>query len=53
MMSTEGLQKAVMGLGGIKMAKYYDKVFRLAVDRRIVQTTLDRNGRVVVIPIPT
>lgn len=52
-MSSDDLQWAVMKLGGIKMSKYYDKVFKLAVDRRIVQTTLDRNGRVVVIPIPT
>ena len=32
-------------------AKYYDKVFKLAIDQRIVQTTMDRNGRIVVIPV--
>ena len=53
MMSSDDLQRAVMTLGGIKIAKYYNKVFKLAVDRRIVQTTLDKFGRVVVIPIPT
>ena len=52
MMAPDDLQDAVMRLARIKAAKYYDKVYRLAVDRRIVQSTLNVNGRVVVIPLP-
>ena len=49
------LQNKIMSLGGIKQPKYYDKVFNLAVDRRIVRTTMDKNGRVVAIltPLPS
>ena len=49
--SVEMLKGRVMQLGGIKQPKYYDKVFKLAIDQRIVQTTMDRNGRIVVIPV--
>ena len=51
----EALQNQVMSLSGIKQPKYYDKVFNLAVDRRVVQTTMDKNGRVVAIltPLPS
>ena len=52
-MSCDDLRNAVMRLSGIQQPKYYEKVFRLAVDQRIVRTTLDRNGRVVVIPSST
>ena len=52
-MPLEVLQNEVMSLSGIKQPKYYDKVFNLAVGQRIVQTTLDRNGRVVAITIPS
>lgn len=42
----EALQNQVMSLSGIKQPKYYDKVFSLAVERRVVRTTMDKNGRV-------
>jgi hypothetical protein len=45
------LTKSYLWLSGIKQPKYYDKVFKLAIDQRIVQTTMDRNGRIVVIPV--
>ena len=47
------LRQAAMQLSGIQQPKYYDKVFQLAVDYRVIQTTMDRNGRVVVIPLPS
>lgn len=50
-MGLDALQDIVMNLSGIRQAKYYDKVFKLAVERRIIQTTMDRYGRVVVIPV--
>ena len=49
----EALQNEVMALSGIKQPKYYDKVFKLAVDQRIVQTTLDKRSRVVAILTPS
>lgn len=51
----EALQNQVMSLSGIKQPKYYDKVFSLAVERRVVRTTMDKNGRVVAIltPLPS
>ena len=52
-MSLDALQKDVMALSQIKQAKYYDKVFELAVGQRVVQTTMDRNGRIVAITIPS
>jgi hypothetical protein len=52
MMNREELQREVMALSGIKFEKYYDKVFQMALDRRVVKTTLDTRGRVVVIPLP-
>ena len=50
-MGLEDLQKCVMDLSGIQQSKYYDKVFRLAIDMRVVQTTMDKYGRIVVIPV--
>jgi RecA-family ATPase len=50
-MGLDELQDSVMSLSGIKQPKYYDKVFKLAADQRVVQTTMDRYGRVVVIPV--
>lgn len=47
------LQKEVMELSGIKLPKYYEKVFALAVDQRIVRTTMDKRGRIVAIPLPS
>lgn len=52
MMDREDLQHEVMALSGIRFEKYYDKVFQMALDRRVVKTTLDTKGRVVVIPLP-
>ena len=49
----DALMNEVMSLSGIKQPKYYDKVFTLAVGQRVVQTTLDCNGRVVAITIPS
>ncbi len=51
-MSLDHLQTEVMALSGIAQPKYYEKVYRLAVDQRVVKTTMDRNGRVVAIHIP-
>ena len=42
-----------MQLSGILMEKYYKKVYSMALDKHVVQTTLDRKGRVVVITTPT
>ena len=47
------LKKRVMTLSGILQPKYYDKVFQLAVDQRVIKTTMDRNGRIVVITVPS
>lgn len=52
-MGRETLQNEVMAKSGIKEPKYFDKVFRLALDQRVVQTTMDRNGRIVVMLIPS
>lgn len=52
-LSVSMLKDRVMALSGIQQPKYYDKVFQLAVDRRVVQTTMDRNGRIVVITVPS
>ena len=38
-----------MSTGNIRAPKYYDKLFTMAVEQRVVQTTMDRSGRVVVI----
>lgn len=48
----ETLQDEVMKLSDIKQPKYYDKVFKLAIDQRVIRTTMDKRGRVVVILIP-
>lgn len=53
LMSLEALQNEVMALSGIKQPKYYDKVYNLAVEQRVIQTTMDRNGRIVVISTPS
>ena len=52
MMSLEMLREKVMNLSGIQLAGYYEKVFKLAIASRVLTTTLDRSGRVVVIPTP-
>ena len=52
-LTLEALQNQVMSLSGIKQPKYYEKVFKLAVDHRVVRTTMDNHGRVVVILSPS
>lgn len=52
-MSPEDLKKAVMALSWILQSRYYDKVFRLANEQRVIRTTMDRSGRIVVIPLPS
>ena len=47
------LKKRVMTLSCIQQPKYCDKVFQLAVDQRVIKTTMDRNGRIVVITVPS
>ena len=49
MMSRDDLRLRAMCLSHIRQAKYYDKVFDMALEQRVVQTTMDRNGRIVVI----
>ena len=54
-LTLEALQNEVMSLSSILQPKYYDKVFNLAIDRRVIRTTMDNHGRVVVIltPLPS
>jgi hypothetical protein len=49
----DALQKEVMALSGIQQPKYYEKVYDLAVDQRVVQSTMARNGRIVVVLLPS
>lgn len=49
MMSRDDLKVRAMSLSNIRQSKYYDKVFGMALEQRVVQTTMDRNGRIVVI----
>ena len=53
MITRDMLKEKVMQLSGILMEKYYEKVLSLALDKHVVTTTLDRKGRVVVIPTPS
>jgi len=53
MMSHDDLKKAVMELSGIVQPRYYEKVFKTAIEQHVVMTTLDRRGRVVVISTPS
>lgn len=52
-LAVDMLKKRVMTISGILQPKYYDKVFQLAVDQRVIQTTMDRHGRIVVISVPS
>ena len=47
------LTNGVMELSHIEQPKYYGKVFDLAVEKRVVCTTLNKGGRVVVISPPS
>ena len=50
MTAQDRLKENVMKLANIQYEKYYDKLFQEALDKRVIQTTLDRSCRVVVIP---
>ena len=50
MTGQDRLKENVMKLANIQYAQYYDKLFQEALDKRVIQTTLDRSCRVVVIP---
>ncbi len=52
-MYRDTLKEAVMRLSGILQPKYYEKVFNMALEKQVIQTTLDRKGRVVVYTTPT
>ena len=52
-LSQEELKRRVMELSHIEQPKYYGKVFDLAVEKRVVCTTLNKGGRVVVISPPS
>ena len=47
--SCEELKRCAMNCANIQSPKYFDKLFSKAKDLRIIQTTMDRSGRVVVI----
>jgi len=49
MVSRDDLKRLVMTAANIHAPKYYDKLFTLAVGQHIIQTTMDKSGRVVVI----
>jgi len=53
MMSPDDLRRDVKRLSGIKIDKYYQKVFELAVEQRVIKTEMIRGGRVAVIPLST
>lgn len=53
MMSPDDLQRDVMRLSGIKVVKYYKKVFGMAQDQHVIKTEMIRGGRIAVIPLPT
>ena len=43
------LKANAMKMAHIQYSQYYEKLFQQAMDKRVIQTTMDRNGRVVVI----
>lgn len=45
----DDLKRLVMTAANILSSRYYDKLFTMAVEQRVIQTTMDRSGRVVVI----
>ena len=47
---SEKCSKVFLASGGLK---YFDNMFRPAMDRRVAQTTVDRNGRIVARLIPS
>ena len=49
MIGQDMLKANAMKMAHIQYAQYYEKLFQQAMDKRVIQTTLDRCGRVVVI----
>ena len=49
MVGRDELKRLVMTMANIRAPRYYDKLFQMAMDQRVIQTTMDRSGRVVVI----
>ena len=49
MVGRDELKRQVMTMANIRAPRYYDKLFQMAIDQRVIQTTMDRSGRVVVI----
>ena len=43
------LKANAMKMAHIQYPQYYEKLFQRAIDTRVIQTTIDRHGRVVVI----
>jgi len=46
------LQRRAMSMSGIRLKPYYDKVFEVAEQQRVVKKVLDKSGRVAVIMLP-
>lgn len=49
MIGLDMLKANAMKMAHIQYSQYYEKLFQQAMDKRVIQTTMDRNGRVVVI----
>ena len=49
MTGRDELKRLVMTMANIRAPRYYDKLFQMALEQRVIQTTMDRSGRVVVI----
>ena len=49
MVGRDELKRLVMTMANIRAPRYYDKLFQMALEQRVIQTTMDRSGRVVVI----
>lgn len=45
----DDLKRAVMEKANILQPKYYEKILSMALEQRVVKTTMDRNGRIVVV----
>ena len=45
----DDLRRAVMEKANILQPKYYEKILSMALEQRVVKTTMDRNGRIVVV----
>lgn len=49
MTGRDELKRLVMTMANIRAPRYYDKLFQMALEQRVIKTTMDRSGRVVVI----